>query len=63
VPDRTGYKGTRKSIAQTRREHRERVWRDADVPPAWEDKGADKELMREMMLSAVVHKGFGLGPS
>jgi hypothetical protein len=46
---RSGYKANRKSIAQKRREYREKVWREADVPPAWEDRLADKSLMREML--------------
>lgn len=49
MPGRSGYKANRKSIAQKRREHREKVWREADVPPAWESKTADKKLMKEML--------------
>lgn len=46
---RTGYKANRRSIAQKRREYREKVWRESDVPPCWEEKGARRELMREML--------------
>ena len=45
----TGYKATRKSIAQRRKEARERIWRNADVPPYWEEKIANKDLMRNML--------------
>ena len=46
---RSGYKANRKSIAQKRREYREKIWRESDVPPAWEDRMADKGLMEEML--------------
>jgi hypothetical protein len=45
----TGYKATRKSVTQRRRETRERIWRQSDVPPHWEAPLADKEAMREML--------------
>lgn len=45
----TGYKATRKSIAQRRKEARERIWRNADVPPYWEEETANKDLMRSML--------------
>lgn len=51
----TGYKATRKSIAQRRREARERIWRNADVPPHWEEKTADKDLMRNMLQALEVN--------
>lgn len=46
---RTGYKANRKSIAQKRREYKEKVWRESDVPPYWEEKTSRRELMREML--------------
>lgn len=55
VPKLTGYKATRKSIVQVRREHRERVWRNSDVPPSWEAKGADRSLMRELLSQERVN--------
>jgi len=45
----TGYKATRKSIAQRRKEARERVWRKADVPHFWESELANKEALRAML--------------
>jgi hypothetical protein len=45
----TGYKATRKSIAQRRREARERIWRNADVPPFWEVPLANKDAMKAML--------------
>ena len=49
MPKPTGYKATRKSIAQVREEHRKRVWANSGVPPGWEIGVADKELMRLML--------------
>lgn len=45
----TGYKGTRKTIAEKRQDYRDKIWRDADVPGSWEARGADKELMRHLL--------------
>jgi len=49
VPKPTGYKATRKTIAQKRQEYRDKVWREADVPQSWQDGGASQELMQEML--------------
>lgn len=54
MPKPTGYKATRKTIAQKRQEHREKVWRDADVPQSWEDRGASQELMQQMLSAENV---------
>jgi ribosomal protein L32E len=51
---KTGYKATRKGVAQRRRETREKIWRNADVPPAWEEPVVRKELMREMLKSSPI---------
>jgi len=61
MPKPTGYKATRKSISQVRREHRERVWRNADVPPSWESRGASRDLMRDMLDRARINP-FGSSP-
>jgi len=45
----TGYKATRKTIAEKRQDHRDKVWREADVPGTWESRGADKNLMRDLL--------------
>ena len=50
-PKSSAYKGTRLSVAQRRRETREKIWREADVPPSWEEPLADKEAMREMLAT------------
>lgn len=55
MPKPTGYKATRKSVTQRRREQRERIWRNADVPPSWESKGASKELMRGMLKRTQIN--------
>lgn len=45
----TGYKATRKTIAEKRQDHRDKIWRDADVPGSWEARGADKGLMKDLL--------------
>lgn len=45
----TGYKANRKSIAQRRREQRERTWKKSDVPQFWEESLADKEALKAML--------------
>lgn len=54
----TGYKATRKSIAQRRREARERIWRNADVPPHWEERTADRDLMRSILQVLDANRPF-----
>lgn len=49
MPKPTGYKANRKSFAQRRREAQERVWRNADIPPAWELELCDKEELRKLL--------------
>ena len=58
VPKPTGYKATRKTIAQKRQEYREKVWRDADVPQSWEDGGASQELMQQMLSAENIIRIF-----
>lgn len=45
----TGYKANRKSIAQRRREARERIWNKSDVPQFWEDSLASKNDLRALL--------------
>lgn len=46
----TGYKATRKSVAERRLEACKRVWYASDVPPWWaRGELSDPRLMRELM--------------
>ena len=50
MPKPTGYKATREGVAARRARTRQKIWQEADVPPAWNERQyADKELMREML--------------
>jgi hypothetical protein len=56
----TGYKATRKGPAQRRRETREKIWTQADVPPSWEAPLADRETMREMLAATRLRPVTGV---
>lgn len=45
----TGYKANRKSIAQRRREARERIWYKSDVPQFWEESLANKKDLQALL--------------